>query len=138
MYLDKEHISFIQAISFEEALYKCGKPLLDKGIIEKSYLEQILQLVEEEGFYFILLEKIAFAHHNPKHGSNEVGLSIVVLEQPIKCNEIEMKVMILLSGKDNENHLKLLQFVSNKLRNGQDKDLLEAQTIDEVYSIFKD
>ena len=138
MYLDKEHIQFIKATSFEDALYQTGKPLLEKGIIEKSYLDQILHLVKDEGFYFILLEKIAFAHHNPKYGSKEIGLSISILEESMKCNELEMKVMILLSGKDNQNHLKLLQFVSNKLRNGRDKDLLEAKNIDRVYELFMD
>ena len=136
--LEKKYIQFGSATCFDNALDICAQPLLDDKIITDEYIKKIKKLVKNEGCYFVLLNRIAFAHYNTDCGSNEVGLSVLVLDDDVKCDAQDMKIMLLLSGKTKDLHLELLQFISNKLRRGMDQKLIECKSVEDVLTIFNE
>ena len=130
------YIQFSDEQTFEDALLKCAQPMLDENIIDKSYIEEILNVMNTDGCYFVLLDGIAFAHANPEKGSNELGLSVLILDNEVNCKEYDVKVILLLSGKDHEHHLKLLKYLATNLKDNNDKLLKEAKNIQEVEAVL--
>lgn len=133
--LEEHHIQFSSAKSFEEAIDICAGPLLKDNIITTDYVEGIKAMIDEE-CYFVLVDKIAFAHCRPELGSLVLGLGVLILNEEVKCANKDVKVILLMSGVNNENHLRLLQRISLSLKDGKDKDLLEAKTKLKILEIF--
>lgn len=134
--INDKYIQFGKAKSLNDAIDICAAPMIEDNVITTEYTDKIKELIENEGCYIVLLEKIAFAHYNPKYGSNEIGLGILVLDEDIKCECQDVKVILLLSGKTSENHLKLLQYLSIKMREDHGNALLQAKTLEDIKSIF--
>ena len=67
---------FIDTIeSWQEAIRMGAEPLVNNGIVEKAYVEAIIQNVLENGNYIILLPQVAMPHARPEYGSKGVGLT---------------------------------------------------------------
>jgi mannitol/fructose-specific phosphotransferase system IIA component (Ntr-type) len=132
----KYYINFEYAADFDDALIKSSKEMLEYGDIDVSYLEAIYRMIEKEGCYFVLLDEIAFVHASTEFGSYNEAISVLILDEPILCEEERIKVLLLLSGKTNEGHLNLLKHIALRLKNGNDQLLKEATTKEEVIQLL--
>lgn len=92
--------------SWEEAFYVAAAPLIDANIIDRQYIDTIIQTTRREGPYMVIMDKVALPHARPEDGTKEVGLGITVLKNEIKImGKTPIKYIFTLSAVDNKKHL---------------------------------
>ncbi len=138
--LTKEHIMFKpQVSSVKEALYDGAKPLLDKQLIEKRYVEKVLKNLEEMGPYIVVAPNIALSHARPTDGVNELCMSLLLLEEPVNFSDKEnreVRAIITLAAPDETSHLTALGQLSQMLMDASD-ELLNAKTKSDILRLIE-
>lgn len=117
-------ITQVRAKDWREVGKMAGQLLVDKGIVEPSYIEATLKAVEDFGMYIVVAPGIALFHSRPEDGVNAVGLSLVTLADGVNFgvkDKDPVKLAFALAAVDNDAHLGLLADLSAIL---QDKDLV--------------
>lgn len=139
--LTKDFIQFEDEVKdWEEAIVKSSKPLLDAGLIEKSYVKAMIDSVKEYGPYIVIAPNVAMPHARPETGSKKVGFSILKLKNPVAFSEEEghkVQLLIALSCADANTHIEILQalvmILSDEEKNNK---LFNAKTIEEILDVF--
>lgn len=124
-YLTKDNMQHVKSVNeWEEAIKLAAKPLLEKKIIETVYIDNMIQSVLDNGPYIVLKDYFALPHAKAGDGVNEVGMSLLALEDPIDLKENPVKIFLVLAAVDSSTHLEALSELSELLMD------------DEVYDIF--
>lgn len=141
---DRRFIAVKDSFSdWKEAVTYSGNLLLKERKIEKSYIDAMINNIEEIGPYILIAPKVAMPHSRPEHGVNEKGISVVVLKEPTYLGgniEKEVKLIICLAATDADSHLELLKTVSTWLADDTTRNkIMNAETeeaLDEILSKF--
>lgn len=140
MLIDKITVSDIQtqvsAENWEDAIIKTSQLLLDKGAIEQSYIDAMIQVVKENGPYIVISKHIALAHARPEFGAKEMGLSFSTLNPPINFGADGMdpvKLIITLSATDSDAHIDLLSELTEILLDEEKLESLINATSNEMF-----
>ncbi|MGL5955577.1 MAG: PTS sugar transporter subunit IIA [Brevinema sp.] len=125
--------------SWEEAIHIAGAPLIEKKIINPRYLDAIIENVHQNGTYMVLFDYFAIPHARPDQGSLEVGMSFLILEQPVIFLDKAVKYFLLFSSGSNDQHIELIQSLGKILSNEELvlEQLEYAKTTEEILNIFK-
>ena len=128
----------VSASNWKEVIQMAGDLLINNGNIEQSYVDSMINTVLELGPYMILLPQLAFFHGKPGEGVNEVGISLIVLDEPVIFDDFEnqeIKCAFAFSAVDSDSHLSTLQkfaeLLSNEpliellVNNGNKEEILE-------------
>ncbi|OFO02527.1 transcription antiterminator BglG [Streptococcus sp. HMSC063D10] len=130
-----------EQMNWKEAIRLAAKPLLASGKITESYPEAMIEKVEEFGPFINLGKGIAIPHARPEDGVNSVGMSMLVLEQPIYLLDDpkqEIYLLLCIAAIDNETHLKALSHLTTILRdNNNVKALLASRGYQDIEMIIK-
>lgn len=112
----------VQTENWEDAINKTSRLLLDKGAIEQSYIDAMIQVVKDNGPYIVISKHIALAHARPEFGVNEMGLCFSTLNPPINFDAAGMdpvKLIITLAATDADAHVDLLGELAEILMDGE-------------------
>lgn len=124
----------VHATTREEAIAKSADILIQKGIITKGYVEEIYEVLENLGPYFVLAPGIAFAHSKPSANVLQSGISIMTLDEPVYFGHEKndpVFLVVVIASTDSESHLgqlqKIVGFLSDEknvvfLRNATKED----------------
>ncbi len=139
--LTEDFIQFEEEVStWEDAITKSSKPLLDKGFIEQSYVDAMIDSVKEHGPYIVIAPNIALPHARPEAGSNKVGFSILKLDKPVafsKEDDHKAQLLIALSCVDSTTHLEILQSIVTILSDEEKNNaIFNAKKVEEILYIF--
>lgn len=130
-----------QKLGWKEAIRLAAKPLLDQDKITENYPEAMIQKVEEFGPFINLGKGVAIPHARPDEGVNEIGMSMLVLEEPIYLldnPEQEVRLLICIAAIDNESHLKALSHLTTILRDKNHvQTLISSKNYDDIKMIIK-
>lgn len=130
-----------QKLGWKEAIRLAAKPLLDQDKITENYPEAMIQKVEEFGPFINLGKGVAIPHARPDEGVNEIGMSMLVLEEPIYLldnPEQEVRLLICIAAIDNESHLKALSHLTTILRDKNHvQALISSKNYDDIKMIIK-
>lgn len=125
---------------WEEAVRYGGKLLKEKGVIEQTYIESMVDTVKELGPYIVIAPRIAMPHASSKDGVNEIGISLITLSDPIEFGNEEndpVKIVVTLATVDHSTHLKALGELVGYLNNDVFiSKILQADTVEEVIEIL--
>ncbi|MBO1306420.1 BglG family transcription antiterminator [Enterococcus sp. 669A] len=108
---------------WEEAIENVAEPLLKEAVIEKSYVQAMIDSVKEFGPYIVIGKHIALAHARPEDGVNKLGLSVATLKEPIEFgNDLNdpVKIVFCLAAVDSFSHLNIMKGLV-ELINDEDK-----------------
>ncbi len=139
--LTNEFIQFEDKIdTWQEAIVKSSQPLLEKGYVEQSYVDAMIESVNEYGPYIVITPNVALPHARPEAGSKIMGFSVLKLKDAVSFSEEEehqVKLLIALSCVDATTHMEMLQGIVTVLSD-QDKydQLFNATTSEEILNIF--
>ncbi|WP_257006691.1 BglG family transcription antiterminator [Shouchella clausii] len=138
--LTKDMISFTdERLDWKEAIRLAAKPLSDTGKIEDSYVDAMINNVEELGAYIHIGKGIAIPHARPQAGVNQVGMSFLRTKTPVLLLDQEqhkIDIFICIAAVDNETHLKALSQLTKILAdNHKLKELKQAKTVEEIVNI---
>lgn len=137
-YLTKETMQHTEAVdTWEEAVSYAAQPLLERGVIEESYIQAMIDSVENNGPYIVLKDYFALPHAKAGEGVNEVGMSLLTLNDPVDLKGNPVKVFLVLAAVDSSAHLEALSEISELLMDDDIYDLFLSGDLDEINTLLK-
>ena len=92
-------------MGWEEGIKIASRPLLNNGYIKPNYIKSMINLVCDYGPYFVLRNGVALAHGKSNEGANMLGLSLLVNKSGVLFEDLEVKLLFVLSSPDQNKHL---------------------------------
>lgn len=139
--ISEDHIIFKKRVDdYEQAIRESGQVLLDKGIIEKKYLDKVIENVKTIGPYIVIAPMIALSHARPEDGANDLGMSLLMLEDPVDFSEEKdrkARAIITLAANDENAHLEALSQMSTMLMENMET-FLGAKDKQTILDLVKD
>lgn len=116
----------VRAAGWREAVEVSGRLLAASGSAEEGYVAAMVRTVEELGPYAVIAPGVALPHARPEDGAKGVGLSLVVLAEPVEFGARENDPVDLVFGfatPDADAHVELLGELADFI---EDEDNLRA------------
>lgn len=138
-------VQIIEAVNgWREAVKVAAAPLLNEEYIQESYIDAMIQNVEEMGAYIVLAPRVAVPHARPEKGVSKTGMSVMKLNTPVDFNvegeadpERLVRLIFVLAATDNESHIGILQKLSMILDNDETIDaLIESDSIEDLVELL--
>jgi mannitol/fructose-specific phosphotransferase system IIA component (Ntr-type) len=124
----------------DDAIRIAGRVLVDAQIIEERYIDAMIQTCDELGPYIELVPGVAVPHASPDKGALGIGISVVVLKEPVDFGHAEngpVSVILAFASNDEKKHIKVLSELAHFLGNSKRiDDLCCAKTCEEVIQIM--
>lgn len=131
-----------EKLSWQDAIALSAKPLLESGAVEDTYIEAMVNKVEEFGAFIDLGKGVAIPHARPEDGVNRVGMAMLNLKEPIYLLDDpthEIRLLICIAAVDNQTHLKALSHLTGILRDATSvQQLIEARCFDDIANLIKE
>lgn len=131
----------VEAGDWRSAVEISGRLLVDAGAVEERYVGAMLRTVEELGPYAVIAPGVAIPHARPEDGANKVGLSLVVLSEPVEFGSRENDPVDLLfsfSTTDADAHVELIQALADFIESSENLEALRrARTVEQALGIVK-
>jgi len=135
--LPKEHMQHIKSVtSWEEAIAIASKPLLQKGIIDSLYIDKMIESVQENGPYIVLMDYFALPHAKAGIGVHEVGMALLVLDEPIDLKGNPVKVFLVLAAIDANSHIQALAEISEILVDQKNYQTFISGDVTKIHNLF--
>lgn len=127
--------------SWEEAVKKSGNLLIKKNYIKESYINKIIQNINEFGGYMIISPRVMLAHAGIEDGVNENSISILSLKNGFELKnqfDLPINLVITMAVTDEKSHLKFLKELVEFMNDiNNTKRLLEIDNINGIYTMIK-
>lgn len=141
--LKKENIRIVDSISsWREAVKLSVQPLVDCGCVESRYIDGIIQNTLEFGPYYVITEDVALIHGRPEQGVKEKQLAVTVTREAVAFGEDgshKARLLVALAAVDGETHIDVMRTLAELFMDaGKIHQLVEAESADVIYQIFKD
>lgn len=133
--LSKDSVVTAKSVeTWQDALYLAAQPLIETNSIEKSYVEEIIKATNRYGAYMVIEGGFMIAHASYEIGVNDLGLSFLKLEKPVKIKDTFINKIFVLSAVDQKKHLGIMRelfkvFTDSNLQ----KNLEKYNTVKELY-----
>jgi len=142
MTLLKNNIQVKKCISnWKEAIRVASQPLLDKGHIRQHYIDKMISILEDKGPYVIISPGIALPHATPEDGVISVGMSMLLLKEPVfflEDTENKINIIIILAPTKQNTHIRAMSELNNFLSKKSNlTKLRNAQTYEDVREYMK-
>ena len=126
--------------NWEESIALVAKPLVEQNIIEPTYIDAIIENVKNLGPYIVIGPEIAIPHARPEAGVNQVGMSLLKLQNPVQFSEDGSKpvtLLICIAAIDNSTHLKALSQLTRILSDKEAFATLKSMNnIEDIVALF--
>jgi PTS system ascorbate-specific IIA component len=138
-YLSEETMQHKTSVdNWEEAITVAARPLLNKGVIDDSYVEAMIDSVEKNGPYIVLKDYFALPHAQAGTGVNEVGMSLLTLEESVDLKGNEVKVFLVLAAVDASAHLDALSEVSELLMDDEKYEIVLQGDLEKIRQLIEE
>lgn len=129
----KDHID-----NWQEAIKTAAQPLLKENFIKEQYIDSMIENVNQNGAYMIIVPGFAMPHARPECGAMKTGMAVMRLEEPVVFpDEQEVKVLLVLAAADANVHLDAMADLAEILIDDDKMEQLfsatEAEQIKEVF-----
>lgn len=140
-YLSLEAIACkVQCSDWKNAVRSAGKLLVDNAIVDKIFIDKMIEYVEKYGPYIVILPGFALAHARPEDGALKTGLSLITLETPVIFGHEDndpVSIVIALASNEKGTHLECLGDIVQIISQEDKKAcILNASTPEEIYQII--
>ena len=136
----KEYVTIHnRANDWQEAVRISGKNMVEDGVMEPRFVDEMINAVIELGPYIALAPGIAIAHARPENGALKIGVSLAVFDTPINFNSVNdpIDLVFTLVATDHSSHIEVLSELAEFLCNEDYiQGIRNAKSIDEVYDYF--
>ncbi|MHC5252147.1 BglG family transcription antiterminator [Listeria kieliensis] len=127
------------APSWQEAIRLAAKPLLEEGYISQSYENAMITGIETLGPYVVISPGVALPHAAPADGAFRVGMSLLLLDEPVafsKKPKDQVKLLIVLSSIDSYTHINALSELTELIMQHDFLTFMEQHTSAEQVAQF--
>ncbi|MDR2708408.1 MAG: PTS sugar transporter subunit IIA [Elusimicrobiota bacterium] len=135
-----ESIRIVESVTdWKEAIRESSKPLVEHGYVKPSYVDAMIESVEEFGFYVVLTDGVAMPHARSEKGAIKTAIAFMKLNKPVLFGDKEVFLVLPLSAQDNETHMeymiKMADFLDNPERIQKIKHM---KTVEEIEAFLKE
>ena len=114
--------------SWQDAIRASYEPLLQKGIVEECYINNVIECVNKYGPYIVLVPGIAMPHSSEgSEGCNGTAIAFMKVNDDVDFDpndeEKKAKLFFSLASLDHDAHLKGIQDLMEVL---MDEDIVAA------------
>lgn len=124
------------AVDFEEAIRLASQPLLKEKVIEEEYIQAMIDSVYKNGPYIVLKDYFALPHAAAGESVNEMGMSLLILKEPVDLLGNPIKVFLVLAAVDSTTHLEALSKLSELLMDDAIYEVFLAGNLDDIEEII--
>jgi mannitol/fructose-specific phosphotransferase system IIA component (Ntr-type) len=133
----ERNIVFRQDVkTWEEAVYIVGKPLVENGDLDASYLDAIIRVNKIHGPYSVVSPHIALLHAKSTDGVNNLCLGLMILKKGVNFGAQvfdPVNLLFIIGIPDSHTHLHALRELANIIRTKNiSKSLAQCDTAEEV------
>ena len=122
---------------WKESIKIASQPLLENDYIKSDYITAMISNIEKFGFYIVITDKVALPHSRPENGALKTGLSMLKLNKPVMYGDEEVYLILVLSVKDEKEHIDLLMRISQVFEDESIvKNLLELNNKEEIINFL--
>ncbi|WP_088105879.1 PTS sugar transporter subunit IIA [Halalkalibacter urbisdiaboli] len=123
----------------EKAIRSTGQVLVDKGYVEREYIDKMLEREELTSTYMGNFVAIPHGTEDAKKSVITSGLSIIQVPHGVDFGDgNEVKVLIGIAGKDGE-HLEILSQIAIVCSEEENiQKIVEAKTAEEILNLFNE
>ena len=140
---EKKRYAFTEGpLSWRDALRECCKPLEAEGLVEPVYADVIIQNVEKNGPYIVLVPGVAMPHTTENaQGCNGTGIGFMRCDQPVHFGEPDdaehdAQIFFTLCSTNQDEHFQNMQRLMAVLTNEEAVEKLKAATsVDDLLAI---
>ncbi len=137
----ERNIAIKQAVeNWEEAVYIVGKPLVENGDLNKSYLDAIIRVNKTHGPYSVVSPHIALLHAKSTDGVNNLCLGLLILKQGVNFGTPAfdpVNLLFIIGIPDSHTHLHALKELANIIRtNNISKSMELCNSTEEAINII--
>ncbi len=130
-----------EADSWQAAVELSGELLVAAEVVEERYGPAMVRTVEELGPYVAVAPGVAIPHARPEDGALEMGVSLVVLREPVEFGSEENDPVDLLFGfasPDKDSHVDTIRDLVSFIQDTENLEALRtAASADEALRILK-
>lgn len=135
--LPKSHMQQREKVdSWEDAIKIASIPLLKEGIIEESYIENMIESVNKNGPYIVLMDYFALPHAKAGEDVNRLGMSLLTLNHPVDLKGNPVKVFLVLAAVDATSHIEALADISKLLMDPKNYEIFMSGDLDKINDIL--
>ena len=131
----------LEAKTWKEAIELCFIPLIEKQVVDKKYVDAVLENVAKNGPYFIINDYVALPHAQSDSLVHGVGFSLVTLKNEIyfEKDSRPIKILIGLASNSPEIHtsVALPQIVAVFEDQKIIQEIKDSNTKEEILEILK-
>jgi len=144
-FFDNDLINYSDKVitDWREAIVESCQLLLDKKIIDQTYVDEIIRCVKEHGPYIEIVPEVAMPHSSEdSEGVFGTAISFTKMKQPVQFeDEEEEKSAILfftLAAKNAEEHMENIQNLSELLMTeGLIERLVATNSIEDYQAVMQ-
>ncbi|WP_300393937.1 PRD domain-containing protein [Fusobacterium sp.] len=123
--------------NWKSAIRIIGDVLVEDKSIERSYVEDTIKVVEDNGTYMIINNRYGVFHAKNNNNVNKSSLGMLVLKKPLQVKDKTINIILLLSSKDGHEHLNGIVEFSRVFENEKNiKEVINLDSSEEVYSFI--
>ncbi len=139
--LDQELVCFEKGFAtWQDAIRASARKLVEQGYMTESYVDAMIEVVNEHGPYIVIAPNIAMPHARPEKGAKKVGFSVTVTETPVefaKDPAYHARLLVTLSCVDSNTHLEMMQALVEVLGDEtQVQTILETDDKETIIKLF--
>lgn len=136
--LDDKIVVIDQVSTWEEAITKAATPLLKDNFIEARYIDAMIDNVNRNGSYFVLVPGIAMPHAEIGSGAVKNGIAILKLKEDVLFPDNKyVNTLIVLSSVDGDSHMEIFSSLAELLiEDDFRRAIIAAQTKEEIISLI--
>jgi len=135
--LPKSHMQQREKVdSWEDAIKIASNPLLEEGTIEESYIESMIESVNKNGPYIVLMDNFALPHAKAGEGVNRLGMSLLTINHPVDLKGNPVKVFLVLAAVDATSHIEALADISKLLMDPNNYEIFMSGDLEKIYEIL--
>lgn len=126
-----------EKMSWQESVNVSTDILLQKGLINKNYVDEIFAGIEDLGFYSVTDESFALLHGESNEAIKQSTMSLLINKQPIKFKDKTIKLVFVLASKDKKEHIPaIITWVRMITNTDVIAQLTECDDLYEAYQIL--
>ena len=127
--------------NWREAIAESCRVLIDKKIIDQTYVEEIIHCVEKYGPYIVIAPNIAMPHSQEgAKGVHKTEIAFMKLKKPVSFEEgnpeLDAQLFFTLAACNNEQHLQNMSRLSEMLMNEElVEELADVETEEDLLKL---
>lgn len=131
-------------LNWREAITESCQLLLEKKVIDESYITEIIACVEEHGPYIVIVPQVAMPHSSGEsQGVFGTGISFTKMQSPVlfddKTEDKEATLFFTLAAKNTEEHLANITKLSELLMTeGLIEKLVATSSIEDYEQVMRE